>query len=193
MFNVAYRRIINPDLPEPVRFLALLWAIESYCWLTAQKFEATYIRIGESIGFDWLQKPSDSQLVEAANLLRSERRAFLTKLETFTLQRRISTNAKGHNNSSANFVKFVELYFPDWSVNIYDIESFGRTFMTVVQSEIRAGAYYDSVVLMQLQKALAESAGGGRCRGGDGHPANLELLEASGDLLHRQKRQRQSG
>lgn len=111
MFNVAYRRIINPDLPEPVRFLALLWAIESYCWLTAQKFEATYIRIGESIGFDWLQKPSDSQLVEAANLLRSERSAFLTKLETFTMQRR-TEKAKGQRKLRK--LQIEELYFPDW-------------------------------------------------------------------------------
>lgn len=111
MFNVAYRRIINPDLPERVRFLALLWAIESYCCLTAQKFEATYIRIGESIGFDWLKKPSDSQLVEAANLLRSERRAFLTKLETFTMQRR-REKAKGQRKLRK--LQIEELYFPDW-------------------------------------------------------------------------------
>ena len=28
--------------------------------------------------------------------------------------------------------------------------------MTVIKSEVRQGAYYDSVVLMQVQKALAE-------------------------------------
>lgn len=111
MFNVAYRRIINPDLPERVRFLALLWAIESYSYLTAQKFQTTYIRIGESIGFDWIQKPSDSQLVEAANLLRSERSAFLTKLETFTMQRR-TEKAKGQRKLRK--LQIEELYFPDW-------------------------------------------------------------------------------
>lgn len=54
--------------------------------------------------------------------------------------------------------------------------------MSVTKSEIRAGAYYDSVVLMQLQRSLAaldnvEDAGVVMAT-----PANLELL-ADGDLL----------
>ncbi len=54
--------------------------------------------------------------------------------------------------------------------------------MTVVQSEIRAGAYYDSVVLMQLQKALAGLPGVLDAGVVMATPANLELLEASGLL-----------
>lgn len=54
--------------------------------------------------------------------------------------------------------------------------------MTVVQSEIRAGAYYDSVVLMQLQKALAELPGVLDAGVVMATPANLELLEVGGLL-----------
>lgn len=54
--------------------------------------------------------------------------------------------------------------------------------MTVAQSEIRAGAYYDSVVLMQLQKALAGLPGVLDAGVVMATPANLELLEASGLL-----------
>lgn len=54
--------------------------------------------------------------------------------------------------------------------------------MEGTKSEIRAGAYYDSVVLMQLQKALAGLPGVVDAGVVMATPANLELLEA-GDLL----------
>lgn len=54
--------------------------------------------------------------------------------------------------------------------------------MEGTKSEIRAGAYYDSVVLMQLQKALAGLPGVLDAGVVMATPANLELLEA-GDLL----------
>ena len=54
--------------------------------------------------------------------------------------------------------------------------------MVETQSEIRAGAYYDSVVLMQLQKALAGLPGVLDAGVVMATPANLELLEA-GNLL----------
>ena len=54
--------------------------------------------------------------------------------------------------------------------------------MTATQSEIRAGAYYDSVVLMQLQKALAGLPGVVDAGVVMATPANLELLEAGGLL-----------
>lgn len=54
--------------------------------------------------------------------------------------------------------------------------------MMAAQSEIRAGAYYDSVVLMQLQKALAQLPGVLDAGVVMATPANLELLEAGGLL-----------
>lgn len=54
--------------------------------------------------------------------------------------------------------------------------------MTVMKSEVRQGAYYDSVVLMQLQKALAELPGVADAGVVMATEANKELL-AAGDLL----------
>jgi FdrA protein len=52
--------------------------------------------------------------------------------------------------------------------------------MTATRSEIRAGAYYDSVVLMQLQRALADLPGVIDAGVVMATPANCDLLEASG-------------
>ncbi|MCA9946414.1 MAG: acyl-CoA synthetase FdrA [Anaerolineales bacterium] len=54
--------------------------------------------------------------------------------------------------------------------------------MTIIKSEVRQGAYYDSVVLMQLQKALAELPGVADAGVVMATEANKELL-AAGDLL----------
>jgi FdrA protein len=54
--------------------------------------------------------------------------------------------------------------------------------MSVTKSEIRAGAYYDSVVLMQLQRSLAALPDVDDAGVVMATPANLELL-ADGDLL----------
>jgi len=54
--------------------------------------------------------------------------------------------------------------------------------MSVTKSEIRAGAYFDSVVLMQLQRNLAALSGVDDAGVVMATPANLELL-ADGDLL----------
>jgi FdrA protein len=59
--------------------------------------------------------------------------------------------------------------------------------MSVIQSELRPGAYYDSAVLMQLQRGLLglpEVADAGVVMG---TPANLELLEQSGLLTSEAK------
>jgi FdrA protein len=56
--------------------------------------------------------------------------------------------------------------------------------MTVIKTEIRSGAYYDSVILMQLQRSLADLPGvldAGVVMGTD---ANLELLDQSGLLVN---------
>lgn len=52
--------------------------------------------------------------------------------------------------------------------------------MAAVRREIRAGAYFDSVVLMQLQRALADLPGVLDAGVVMATPANCELLEASG-------------
>lgn len=54
--------------------------------------------------------------------------------------------------------------------------------MTATLFEIRAGAYYDSIVLMQLQRALAEQPDVLDAGVVMGTPANLDLL-ADGDIL----------
>ncbi|MBK8903212.1 MAG: acyl-CoA synthetase FdrA [Anaerolineaceae bacterium] len=54
--------------------------------------------------------------------------------------------------------------------------------MTIMRSEVRQGAYYDSVVLMQLQKSLAELPGVADAGVVMATDANKELL-AAGDLL----------
>ena len=51
--------------------------------------------------------------------------------------------------------------------------------MSALAFEIRSGAYYDSVVLMQLQRALAALPGVADAGVVMATPANLELLEQS--------------
>ena len=60
--------------------------------------------------------------------------------------------------------------------------------MASVKSEIRSGAYYDSAVLMQLQRGLLSLPGVLDSGAVMGTPANLELLEQSG-LLTNEARQ----
>lgn len=55
--------------------------------------------------------------------------------------------------------------------------------MAITRHEIRSGAYFDSVVLMQLQKALAELPGVHDAGVVMATPANCELLTASGFAL----------
>ena len=55
--------------------------------------------------------------------------------------------------------------------------------MTITKHEIRAGAYYDSIVLMQLQKGLADMSEVQDAGVVMATPANLELLTSSGFSL----------
>ena len=54
--------------------------------------------------------------------------------------------------------------------------------MSAIRSETRAGAYYDSAVLMQLQRGLLDLAGVLDSGAVMGTPANLELLDQNGLL-----------
>ena len=60
--------------------------------------------------------------------------------------------------------------------------------MTFIKSEIRSGAYYDSAVLMQLQRGLLGLPGVLDSGAVMGTPANLELLEQSGLLTDEAKK-----
>ena len=55
--------------------------------------------------------------------------------------------------------------------------------MAIIKSEIRSGAYFDSVVLMQLQRSLAELPGVDDAGVVMGTKANLDLLEQTGLLV----------
>ncbi|NJN43854.1 MAG: oxidoreductase, partial [Anaerolineae bacterium] len=56
-------------------------------------------------------------------------------------------------------------------------------FMTIfTKTELRPGAYYDSIILMQLQRSLAKLPGVTDAGVVMGTPANKDLLK-EGDLL----------
>jgi FdrA protein len=55
--------------------------------------------------------------------------------------------------------------------------------MATIQTEIRTGVYYDSVILMQLQRSLADLPGVEDAGVVMGTPANLDLLDQSGLLV----------
>ncbi|HEY9285472.1 MAG TPA: hypothetical protein VIP46_18610 [Pyrinomonadaceae bacterium] len=87
MFNTEYRKVLDANIPLPLRFRKFLHCLEWHCCLTRQSFHATFIRIGIEFGFDWVNKPDESQLMKAATLLRNERGKFLVKLERFAKTR----------------------------------------------------------------------------------------------------------
>ena len=62
--------------------------------------------------------------------------------------------------------------------------------MAKIQTEIRTGAYFDSVVLMQLQRSLADLPGVEDAGVVMGTGANLELLEQTGLLVDEIKKAR---
>lgn len=55
--------------------------------------------------------------------------------------------------------------------------------MAIIKTEIRSGAYFDSVILMQLQRSLAELPGVEDAGVVMGTEANLDLLEQTGLLV----------
>jgi len=55
--------------------------------------------------------------------------------------------------------------------------------MAIIKTEIRTGAYFDSVILMLLQRSLAELPGVEDAGVVMGTPANLDLLEQTGLLV----------
>jgi len=87
-FRCNLSRASNRQNRLAYRFVAFLWCVEQYCWLTGQKFHATVARLGESHGFSFSNRPSEMQLEAALTQLTEERGRFLKKLEVFTASRR---------------------------------------------------------------------------------------------------------
>src|SRR5665648_354278 len=59
----------------------------------------------------------------------------------------------------------------------------GISLMTIIKVEIRSGAYYDSVILMKLQRSLAEQPGVIDAGVVMGTSANKEVLAQSNMLV----------
>lgn len=112
-FRVAERWVSDWSLSEPVRFIALCWAIDSYARLTRQKFHATYRRLGAHLGFDWDNKPNGSQMVRALEILDEERERFLEKLRQYRKTRR---GQKRMGRRQPDRIALVSLYVPDFLV-----------------------------------------------------------------------------
>jgi len=92
-FITAQRRVLREDLRPSVRFLALLWSIESYCWLTDRipdhraSFHTTFAALGHRFGFDWQIRPDPRQMVAAICHLTAERERFLIEWQTYSMVR----------------------------------------------------------------------------------------------------------
>jgi hypothetical protein len=111
-FTVAARRALDPALPVHARFLALLWAIDSYCALTGESFHGTYERVGRAFEFDWNDKPSDGQIETAVALLGLERHSFLLALSTFAAERKEEKRTRRQRQPSSSQLR--HLYFAAW-------------------------------------------------------------------------------
>ncbi len=111
MFNAEYRKVLSEEVPIALRYRKFRHCLEWYCFLTKQKFQETYLRIGREFGFDDLHKPSGSQLIKAASLLNTERTKFLKKLGAFA-ELRVQEKAQGRWQPRK--AQMQELYSPDW-------------------------------------------------------------------------------
>jgi hypothetical protein len=87
-FSQASRRVRDNQRPIPQRFVAFLWCIESFAWLTGESFETTYRRLGQRFGFNWDEKPDPHRMVAALDTLTVERRGYLACLQAFDRQRK---------------------------------------------------------------------------------------------------------
>ena len=111
MFNVEYRQVVDSTLPLPVRVQAFFHCVEWYCWLTRQRFQQAYLRLGAECGFDFLNPPDNDGLLRAAALLLGERRGFLKKVEAFAEARRTE---KAQGRRQPRKAQLESLYSPGW-------------------------------------------------------------------------------
>jgi hypothetical protein len=112
-FTVAERWVRDPSKPEVIRFRAFLWALESYCWLTGQRFHQTYYRLGYHLGFDWDEKPNSTTLIAALDVLKEEREAMKRKREEF---RQLRRRQKALGRRQPDRVLAAALFVPDFLV-----------------------------------------------------------------------------
>jgi hypothetical protein len=110
-FRVAERRVMDRSQPEGRRFIAFCWALESYVWLTRQRFHATYARLGAHLGFDWERKPTGAQMEAALALLWLERERVKAKRERANEARR-AEKAVGRRAWDAR--RYAWVYDPDF-------------------------------------------------------------------------------
>ena len=87
-FNCASKRVRDTELPEHVRFLAFLWCIESFGWLTRARFQDIYRHLGHRYHYGWKVKPTGVQMISALSYLTKARRGFLDRLDTFRTLRK---------------------------------------------------------------------------------------------------------
>jgi hypothetical protein len=110
-FQVAERWVRDRSKPEAVRFIAFCWALESYVWLTGEKFHRTYRRLGARFGFDWEGKPTGDQMELALDVLSREREHLKARLARFAELRRKEKRAGQRQWDAA---KYVWVYEPDF-------------------------------------------------------------------------------
>lgn len=87
-FTVAASRAADPARPLGGRFVALLWCIESYAWLTRGSFHGTFARLGGLHGFGWSGRLDAAQVDAALRTLVADRERFLHQVEEFARRRR---------------------------------------------------------------------------------------------------------
>jgi hypothetical protein len=111
-FTVAVRRALDASHPSRARFLALLWAIDSYGALTGESFHGTFERLGRVGGFGWANKPSDEQITAAVEVLIRERASFLDLSRSFAADRRTQKRERAQRQASKAQLR--NLYFAAW-------------------------------------------------------------------------------
>src|SRR5262245_25599341 len=113
-FRVAERWVRDASLPEAVRFVHFCYALESYAWLTGQKWSRTYTRLGAQLGFDWERKPKGAQMEAALDVLRRERQRVITRRDEFGRVRRAEKRRGRRQLGRAGGAQWEALFKPDF-------------------------------------------------------------------------------
>lgn len=87
-FTVAARRAMDPALPLPLRFRALLWCVERYAWLTRGSFQEILDRLGRTHGFGPEDRLDAARLEAALRTLVADRERFLLRADELARRRR---------------------------------------------------------------------------------------------------------
>lgn len=76
-FRAYARKVRKMDLPFQNRHSAFRSCINSYCWLTKQKFQTTYARYNNRFNFNSDISDTGDRLNQAIDTLEKERNQFL--------------------------------------------------------------------------------------------------------------------